>query len=346
MKKRAFVLMFTLMLAFVMLAGCGQGGSGSGDVATETETVTVGMCPKLTSGSYMIEAGKGADEACAELGYTLDFNGPVDADVSAQVDIISQWVQKGYTAITVSANDPDALSPGMEAAKEAGVFTSTWDADVQSQARDFFVQTFTSEALAKTIVECMIEDVGTDEGNFLIITSTLTAPNQNEWIEVIRKYTAAEHPKFVIADVLPGDEDVVKSRDTTMNYLRSHPDTKGVISLTCLSTPACVEAVEQLGLEGKVFVGGSADIPSLVREQLKKGTVMKQGYACSPYDMGYAGMYLIKTQIEGNVEKAKQDGYIEAGRLGKLEILDKEKGIVLLGDPLVFNKGNIDNYNW
>jgi ABC-type sugar transport system substrate-binding protein len=234
----------------------------------------------------------------------------------------------------------------MEAAKEAGVFTSTWDADVQSQARDLFIQTFTSEGLARTIVECMIEDVGTDEGDFLIITSTLTASNQNEWIEAIREYTAAEHPKFVIADVFPGEEDVVKSRDVTMNYLRSHPDIKGVISLTCLSTPACVEAVEQLGLEGKVFVGGSADIPSLVREQLEKGTVMKQGYACSPYDMGYAAMYLIKTQIERSVEKAKQDGYIEAGRLGKLEIIDNEKGVVLLGDPLVFNKDKIDNYNW
>ncbi|HWQ77747.1 MAG TPA: substrate-binding domain-containing protein [Anaerovoracaceae bacterium] len=354
MKKKALVIMFTLMLAFVMLAGCGQGGSGDAttedqtgtDAATETETVTIGMCPKFTSDNYMLSARDGAQAACDELGYKLDFNGPVDGDVSAQADIISQWVQKGYTAITVSANDKDALSPAMQAAKDAGVFTSAWDADVQPQTRDFFMNQFTAEGIAKVITECMVKDAGTDEGNFLILTSTLTAPNQTKWIEELRKYIAANHPKMIIDDVLPGDEDVVKSRDTTMNYLRSHPDTKGVIVLTTNEVPGAVEAVKQLGMEGKVMVGGIMNIPSLIREYFKEGTVAKSGAANSPYDLGYAAMYMIKVQVEGNVEKAKQDGYIEAGRLGKLQIIDKDNGIVLIGDPVVFDASNIDNFTW
>jgi ABC-type sugar transport system substrate-binding protein len=348
--KRITVSIIALLMMVSILAGCERAGDGSAASNSEAEQaskdVTIGMCPKLTSGSYMIEAGNGAQEACDELGYALDFNGPVDADVSAQVDIIAQWTQKGYSAITVSSNDENALSPAMQAAKNAGVFTSTWDADIQPEARDFFVKTFTSESLAKTIVECMIDACGTDDGNFLILTSTLTAPNQNEWIQTIREYVAAEHPNFVVADVLPGDEDVVKSKDVTMNYLRSHPDTKGVIVLTCLEVAGAVEAVEQLGLEGQVYVTGSADIPNLVREYIKNGAIMKSGYAIIPHDMGYASVYVIKTQLEGNAEKAKEDGYIEAGRLGRLEIIDKEKGIVLLGDPIVFDANNIDDYEW
>jgi hypothetical protein len=88
------------------------------------------------------------------------------------------------------------------------------------------------------------------------------------------------------------------------------------------------------------------NIPSLIREHMKKGTVVKSGAANSPYDLGYAAMYMIKVQVEGNTEKAKQDGYIEAGRLGRLDIIDTENGIFLVGDPVVFDASNIDNFNW
>lgn len=345
MKKRMLSVMLVAAMLFCVLTGCTteQKTETAEEGGESNEEVTIGMCPKFTSDPYMVAAGEGAQEACDELGYTLDFNGPVNADVAAQSDIIDQWTQKGYTAITISANDADALSPSMKAAKDAGIYTSAWDADVNADSRDLFLNQVSFEGMGETLVEMMVEEAG-DSGEFLVVTSVLTAPNQNAWIEEMEKYMAENYPNMKIADVLAGDEDLAKSRDVTLNYLRSHPDTKGVFAVTGMASPGVCEALEQLDLVGKVAVTGLG-VPSLIKDYLKSGTI-NQCCLWSPYDIGYGAMYLVKTQVEGKVDEAKEQGYIEAGRLGKLEITDKENGIVLLGDPLIFTKENIDDYDF
>ena len=86
--------------------------------------------PKFTSDPFFVAANKGADEAAAELGIKLEFNGPVDANIAAQVDIVDRWVRRRVDAIAVSANDANALAPSMKRAMDAGIATMTWDADV------------------------------------------------------------------------------------------------------------------------------------------------------------------------------------------------------------------------
>lgn len=345
MKRRMWAVLLAMVMALSMIVGCTteQKTETADEEGGSDEQVTIGMCPKFTSDPYMVAAGEGAQEACDELGYTLDFNGPVNADVAAQSDIIDQWTQKGYTAITISANDADALSPSMKAAKDAGIYTSAWDADVNADSRDLFLNQVSFEGMGETLVEMMVEEAG-DSGEFLVVTSVLTAPNQNAWIEEMEKYMAANYPNMKIVDVLAGDEDLAKSRDVTLNYLRSHPDTKGVFAVTGMASPGVCEALEQLDLVGKVAVTGLG-VPSLIKDYLKSGTI-NQCCLWNPYDIGYGAMYLAKTQIEGKVDEAKEQGYIEAGRLGKLEITDAENGIVLLGDPLIFTKDNVDEYNF
>ena len=314
------------------------------DDATEpAEKIVVGMCPKFTSDPYFVAVKEGAMEACAELGYELDFNGPVDADVAAQADIIEQWIQKGYKAITVSANDPDALSEAMKKASDAGIYTSAFNADV-TEGRELFMNQTTNDSMAKAWAERMVADSGVTEGTFLIVTAVLTAPNQNAWIEELKKYLAENYPDMVIDAVLPGDEDLAKSRDVALNYLRSHPDTTGVFCATGIAVPGVCEAVEQLGLEGKVTITGLG-VPSLVREYLHSGT-LKSCVLWNPVDQGYATIYMIKAQVEGKVDEVLEQGYLEAGRLGNLEVIDKENGVFLQGDPYIFTAENVDDFEF
>ena len=102
----------------------------AGAVTASAQGIKIGLIPKFTSDPYFVAANQGAQEAAAELGVTVEFNGPVNADVSEQANIIDRFVRRRFDVIAVSANDPDALAPAMKRAQDAGIITMTWDADV------------------------------------------------------------------------------------------------------------------------------------------------------------------------------------------------------------------------
>jgi rhamnose transport system substrate-binding protein len=311
-------------------------GAGS---ASANDTV-IAMMPKFTSDPYFVAANKGAQEAAAELGIKVEFNGPVDANVAAQSDLIDSWVRRKVSAIAVSANDPDALVPAMKRAQDAGIKTMTWDADVGAAGRSVFLNQATFPDMGRTMVEMMVRDAGTSEGDFLIITAVLTSPNQNRWIEEMKKYAAEKYPGMKFAAVLPGDEDLEKSKNVALNYLQANPGTKGVFCVTGIATPGVLEAVKQLGLVGKVTVTGLG-VPSLIKPYLKDGS-LKEAALWNPIDIGYGAIYITKALLDGTLDPAS--GVVEAGRLGKLKFISKDT--VLLGDPYIFTKDNVDKFDF
>src|SRR5215475_10567736 len=104
--------------------------AGTAAIPVFADEIVIGMMPKFTSDPYFVAANKGAQEAAKELGVTVEFNGPVDANVAAQADIVDRWTRRRVNAIAVSANDSNALAPAMKKAQAAGIKTMAWDADV------------------------------------------------------------------------------------------------------------------------------------------------------------------------------------------------------------------------
>lgn len=311
-----------------------------GGPAAPSKGVVIGMLPKFTSDPYFVAANRGAQEAAKELGVTVEFNGPVDANVAAQGDIIDRWVRRRVNAIAVSANDANALAPAMKRAAAAGIKVMTWDADVTPDARQVFLSQATFAGMGRTMVDMMVRSAGTSQGDFLIVTAVLTAPNQNRWIEEIRKYATDNYPALKIVAVLPGDEDLEKSKNVALNFLQANPSTKGVFCVTGIATPGVIEAVKQLGLVGKVAVTGLG-VPSLIKPYLKDGS-LKEAALWNPVDMGYAAIYIADAQLMNKLDPKL--GYINAGRLGRLRFLGDDT--VLLGEPLIFTQDNIDQYSF
>lgn len=326
--------------AGLLTAGCGTvGQSNAGGNGNNGGPSRVAVVPKFTSDPYFVAAKKGAQKAADELGIEMTFNGPVDADVSEQADIIDQLVQQQFDAITVSANDPNALVPALNRAKEAGVAVSTFDADVKDEAREVFLNQATYEAMGRTMVDMMVKQTG-PKGEFLVVTSELTAPNQSRWIEEMKKYINQKYPGMRLTTTLPSHEQLAEARRITLDYLRSHPETDGVFAVTGIATPGVAEAVKQLGRKGEVAVTGLG-VPSLVREHIKDGTI-KEVALWNPVDIGYGAMYMANAQIKGTLNP--ESGFLKAGRLGKLEFISDDE--LLLGPPLVFDKDNIDDYDF
>lgn len=300
--------------------------------------ITIGMMPKLTGIPYFNAAQQGAQEAADELGVTLDFDGPTSESAADQVELIEQWTAQGYDAISVSATDPDALAPAMTAAGEAGIGTSTWDADVNPDARDVFVNQATAQGIGYELVDIMAEQTG-GEGEFLIVTGSLTAPNQNAWIEAMEERIETEYPDMVIAAIEPGDEDLEQGIDVTRAYLQANPDTTGVFGITSVALPGAAEAVEQLGLVGDVLVTGLG-VPSEAGPYVESGAI-EEFALWNPIDLGYLAVYVAYLQATGELPDS---GTFEAGRLGEVGFADD--GVVELGPAFRFNADNIDDFDF
>jgi rhamnose transport system substrate-binding protein len=330
----------TLLMALVLVAAsCGVGqqpsqGGGGGDGGPKK----ICMMPKLVGIPYFNASEKGAQEAAEELGVELVYDGPTEAKAALQSQMIEQWIQQQCGAISVAANDPDALAPAMKKAADAGIKTSAWDADVAKDAREVFVNQATFDAIGYKLVDVMAEQTG-GEGKFLVVTGSLTAPNQVAWLEAMRERMNEKYPEMSIASVEPGEEDLQLGIDITKNYLRANPDTAGVFGITSVALPGAAEAIEQEGLEGEVAVTGLST-PNDMKPYLESGAV-EEFVLWNPIDLGYLAVHVANAQLEGNLPES---GTFEAGRLGKVELLAEDE--VLLGPPLVFTQENIDQYNF
>jgi rhamnose transport system substrate-binding protein len=299
----------------------------------------IGFVPKFTSDPYFIAANEGAQQAAKELGLTVQYNGPVDANVAAQSDIIDRMVRARVDALAVCANDPDALAPALIRASRKGIKVSTWDADVRSDARQVFLSQASPEAVGRAIIDIMVGAAGTS-GEFLLVTGSVTATNMIAWMGEIRKQLAARYPGVKIKAVLDGNEDIEKAKNISLNYLRANPNTRGVFVVDGISSIGVSEAVEQLKLAGKVAVAGIG-VPNSIRPYVKNGTV-KASVLWNPVDIGYAAICIAHSQLDGTLSPAT--GYVSAGRLGKLKFISSD--VVLLGPPLVFTPQNIDQYRF
>ena len=336
-RKMKVVPAVLLVSLAVIAAACGvgqqpssQGGGGGPE--------KVCMMPKLVGIPYFNASETGAKEAAEELGIDLVYDGPTEAKAALQSQMIEQFIQQQCGAITVAANDPNALAPAMKKAGEAGIATGAWDADVAPDSRDVFVNQATFEAIGYELVDVMAEQTD-GKGKFLVVTGSLTAPNQVAWLKAMRERMKEKYPGMSIASVEPGEEDLQLGIDITKNYLRANPDTAGVFGITSVALPGAAEAVQQAGLEGEVAVTGLST-PNEMKPYLESGAVEKF-VLWNPVDLGYLAVHVANAQIKGNMPKS---GTFEAGRLGKVEVVAEDE--VLLGPPLVFSKENIGEYDF
>jgi rhamnose transport system substrate-binding protein len=320
------------ILAMVPLAAMIAPGA-----AFATDKITMQVIPKLIGIPYFASTGEGAKAAGEELGLDLNYNGPTDASVEGQISIINQAIRRNVNIIAIAATDANAVAPSLKKARQAGITVVSWDSDVAKDARSFYVEATSSAGMAKGLIESLVQD-GLTEGSIAVLTGSATAANLIAYINNMKAYIAANHPKLSIATVLAGDEDAVKSKAVTQSYFQGNPGTKGLIVTGSAMTPG-LEALKDLGLLGKVKVAGFG-LPSVNGGQTKDGT-LSRFLLWNPVDLGYAAVYVGVAAYKGTLKVGSTE--VDAGHLGKLEV---GADIVTLGPPFVFDGSNVDKFKF
>jgi len=333
-------LVTSLALMTSACGGSGTIGSSSSGGGNSGGKVTVTFLPKNLGNPYFDTSDKGGKEAVSEFGGTFQEVGPDAASPDAQVPFINTAAQQGVKALVISANDPKAIGSALTQARSAGTKVVTFDSDTEPQYRDLFVNQASAEGIAKVEVD-MVTKLIKDSGEVAILSAAANATNQNAWIKLMKADLAKNHPNVKLVDTVYGNDDDQTSFDKTAALLQSHPNLKGIISPTTVGIAAAARYISTSKSKGKVVVTGLGT-PNQMRKYVKDGTV--QEFALwNPADLGYLAAYAGKALADKKITGKKGDTFT-AGKLGKYTV--GADNTVLLGDPFVFDKSNIDKFKF
>lgn len=299
------------------------------------------LVPKNLGNPYFDTANKGAQEAATELGVTVNYQGPATADATQQIQLLNSLIAQKVAGLAISADDADALVPTGKDAMSAGIPVVTWDSAIAAGGRTVHINQAVAADIAAVQIK-MASDLAGGEGKIAILSATSTAPNQNEWIGLMQEeLKKAEYAKLELVDTVYGDDEDTKSYNEAQGLMKKYPDLKVIIAPTTVGIAASARAVQDANMVGKVFVTGLGT-PNQMRDYVKSGA-SPQFALWNPSDLGYLAIYTLDAIATGKIKGAPGDKYT-AGKLGEYSVLDD--GTVLLGPPTVFDKDNIDAFNF
>ncbi|MBL9215340.1 MAG: substrate-binding domain-containing protein [Opitutaceae bacterium] len=309
-----------------------------GSAVAAPASYLVAMMPKSKGNAYFVSCKAGAEQAARELGIEFLFDGPTDPNAARQNEIIENWITLGVDVIAVAAENKEAISTALRKAQKQGIKVITYDADAMPDARSFFVNQATPQGIGYTLMDEAGRLLG-GKGEFALIVASLTAGNQREWQKHIEERLAAKYPGIRLVAVRPCDDLKDRAQAEATALMSAHPRLDLILAICSPAVPGAAEAVKQAGKVGRVKVVGLG-LPSENRRYVHEG-VTDSVVLWKTEDLGYLAVYSAVALVKGELKPGSTS--IRAGKLGTFEIRGDN---ILLGQPFVFTRDNIDQFDF
>lgn len=211
-----------LVLALILVALAPVFAGGQPEPEDDGQ-ITVAVVPKSLDNPVFLDTKLGAEQRGEELGVTVTWTGPVQADAAAQVDVLEGLIQQGVDGILVSANDPTALNDVIARAVEQGIVVATFDSDAPESERLFYAGS-DNYRLGEESARLMLELVEGEDGpvRTAILTGVLGAFNLEERIRGFQE--TVEGTDIEIVTIQAGEDDITRSVEVIEDYTRANPD--------------------------------------------------------------------------------------------------------------------------
>jgi ABC-type sugar transport system substrate-binding protein len=311
----------------------------AGTTSLADEMKSVAFVPEIVGIPYFNAMQNGGNKAAKDLGVEFIYSGPVDTNPVDQLQIVQTLINQGVNAIAVSVLDGSSIAPVVQAAKAKGSILFTSDSDAPNSGRAVFVAQATNEGLGDTIIDEMVKRVGPD-AKIGIVSGEATATNLNAWIAVMQKRAKEKYPKLTLLPPQFAGGTAERAAQLATDLITANPDLKGIIAVASTTCPGVAQAIETAGKIGKVIGTGYCS-PNTVRSYLKSGAF---GYSVlwDPTALGYLTVWAGKQLIDGKPFAAEN----QVPGFAKPVTYDDKTKILLLGDPAIFTKDNVDKFNF
>lgn len=381
-KKRVLAAGLAAIMA-MSLAACGSSGGGSSEGEGGGDQLRITLIPKMRQEAFWNAVESGATKAAEDLGVKLTIQGdPSGSNTAAkQATYVETATQKGEDAICFAALDSNTTDAALQAAMKAGIKVVGFDSDPGTEARDYFVNQADPEGIAVAgldDIEAQMTEKGFTADNkavVYLVSTNPTTPNQNMWIEYIKKnyftdyeipmgddgaidYDAAKEQtkngSFTVnekyanldikldpdSEIIYGADDYQTSKTQVGNTLAAHPETNALFVLTTNAISATYEAITEKGLEDTCMFNGLG-VPADCEQYLEEG-VMTEVILWQAYDLGYlavnAAVAAVNDEISGDLFVSELSGkdQVEGVSTYPAEGHKVSNNEIVLGDPAIF----------
>jgi ribose transport system substrate-binding protein len=250
------------------VAACGDdksgGGSGGGDQPY------IAMVSKGFQHQFWQAVKKGAEQQAAKEGARITFEGPpTEADIEAQVTMLTNAIAKNPDALGFAALDSKAAAPLLEDARSRNIPVIAFDSGVEG---DIPVTTAATDnkAAAAEAANRLSELLG-GKGKVALVVHDQTSRTGIDRRDGFIEWMKANAPGITLLPPQYGGGDQAKSADITKSIIASNPDVAGIYGANEGSAIGVVKGVEEAGKKGIKIVGfdsGKAQI-----DAIKDGTM-------------------------------------------------------------------------
>lgn len=373
------------------LAACGGGSGDGGEGGSGGDSLNITLIPKIRQEAFWNAVESGAQAAADDLNVNLTIQGdPSGSNTAAkQATYVETATVKGEDAICFAALDSNTTDAALQAAMQEGIKVIGFDSDPGAEARDYFVNQADPEGIAVAgldDIEAQMTEKGftADKKAIVYLVSTNpTTPNQNTWIEYIKKnyYSDYEIPMgddgaidfdaakeqtkaggFTVnekyanldikldpdSEIIYGGDDYQTSKTQVGNTLAANPDTNAMFVLTTNAISATYEAITEKGLEDTCMFNGLA-VPADAQQYLEEG-VMSEVILWQAYDLGYlavnAAVAAVNDELTGDTFVSELSGkdQVEGVSTYPEEGHKIVNKEIILGDPAIFTTDTVEKF--
>jgi ribose transport system substrate-binding protein len=300
--KKSVILMMVLVIAMsalpVFAAGRGEAATGDGKIRVELITMD-------SIDEHWLKVRNGAETKAAELGNVeLTFNAPQGkVDAQAQLDLVQNAITRQVDVIMLAPLNKDALVPGVEAAKAAGIKVIIIDSAVGTNNYDAFFFT-DNGAAARLAADQLAKEIG-GSGKVAIVNAQAGAGTTMTREDDFEDQIAKNYPGITVVGVQYSDGLKDRALNIATDFMTANPDLAGFYACNEGATVGTGNAIVQAGKAGTVkFVGfdWSADTKALM-----EGGALQAAMVQNPYQMGYLGVQAAADLMAGKTVQKDVD---------------------------------------
>lgn len=310
----------------------GAGGGGQYSIA---------VVPKMTGETWFERMQAGVEEYNKETGDKVTYGGPATGDNAQQVAYVEDLIAKKVNAICIVPFDTKGMEDVLKKARKAGIVVISHEASDMTNV-DYDIEPFTNKNYGEHFMKILGKDTG-GKGKYLQFVGSLGSKSHNEFVDAAQSYQKQNFPDMKpVGDRIETKDDSANAKAKTTEVIKANPDLKAIQGSASTDVVGAAQAVEELGLTGKVAITGTSNV-SISKKYIKNGTIQSISF----WDPGLSAKAMINlAKIVLDKKKVANGIDLKVKSYNKMTINGK---VLVAQDAWIdVTKDNVDNpeYNF